>query len=282
MRTSFEPEKNLTEERFLTRGGSSLCSGGFIKFTFFFLLFLLLLTAFIFALWPQLDVEVSSLLYLRPDPLTAPLSGHFLLRDVWGVPLLRNLGSAVPMGLAIGLGVLHIVSIGWRLLGKSRSWFMSFCPRTFLFLALSLGLGPGLLVNVFFKDYSHRPRPVQIESFGGPWVFKPWYDWHGGCFTNCSFISGEASFAAWTLAPALLVPHAGLRYVLIGLSSFFALFVGGLRLGVGGHFLSDVIFAILLTFLLIMGLYWKLLLHRRAPPQRERDMNASLSRPASL
>jgi lipid A 4'-phosphatase len=84
--------------------------------------------------------------------------------------------------------------------------------------------------------------------------FMPWWDPRGGCDQNCSFASGETSGAAWTVAPALLVP-GGLRVVALGAAGVFTVAIGTLRVAFGGHFASDVIFAALLTLAVIWGTY---------------------------
>ena len=117
-------------------------------------------------------------------------------------------------------------------------------------LWLTLAIGPGLLVNVLFKDHSHRPRPVQIREFGGTMEFRPWYRFDGSCQVNCSFVSGEASEAFWMLAPASLAPPPLLPYS-VAAALIFGLAVSGLRLAYGGHFFSDVIFAAVLMILII-------------------------------
>ena len=50
---------------------------------------------------------------------------------------------------------------GWCLTGRNLA-----------FLALTLALGPGLLVNGLIKEHSHRPRPFQTQDFGGTWQFS--------------------------------------------------------------------------------------------------------------
>jgi membrane-associated phospholipid phosphatase len=84
--------------------------------------------------------------------------------------------------------------------------------------------------------------------------FVPWWDPRGGCEQNCSFVSGETSQATWAVAPALLMP-GGLRVVALGTVGIFTAVIGGLRLAFGGHFASDVLFAVLLTLTVIWAAY---------------------------
>nr|WP_252393696.1 phosphatase PAP2 family protein [Candidatus Rhodoblastus alkanivorans] len=126
--------------------------------------------------------------------------------------------------------------------------------RAIVFLVASLALGPGLLVNGVLKEVSHRPRPEQTLDFGGRWSFEPYDSFAGQCGHNCSFVSGEAATAAWTLAPALLAPPPA-RILAIAAALLFTLATGGLRMAFGGHYFSDVLFAALFTFVIVLALY---------------------------
>jgi lipid A 4'-phosphatase len=81
--------------------------------------------------------------------------------------------------------------------------------RAIIFLALTMVIGPGLLVNATFKPHGGRPRPVEIKQFGGQQSFVPWWNFEGGCRSNCSFVSGETSTAAWLFAPAVWCRRPG-------------------------------------------------------------------------
>ena len=111
----------------------------------------------------------------------------------------------------------------WRLPGW-RDWHCrqgscQFPGRAVVFLALTLALGPGLLVNGLLKEHWSRPRPGEVVEFGGSLAPTPW-DPRGRCEQNCSFVSGETSGAAWTVAPALLLPGT-LRAVALGAAGVF-------------------------------------------------------------
>jgi lipid A 4'-phosphatase len=74
------------------------------------------------------------------------------------------------------------------------------------------------------------------------------------CGRNCSFVSGEASSAFWTLAPALLAPPP-VRPLAVGAALVFGSGVAALRMAFGGHYLSDSLISGLLTILLVLGLH---------------------------
>ena len=200
---------------------------------------LLLLTAAVFAFAPHLDIAAARL-FLGS-------SGEFLGVTPLG-EMLRKLGYIVPFGLFAGVVLLWLARrTGFR--SRPRP-----AGRDVVFLALTLALGPGLLVNTVLKDNSHRPRPVQTIELGGSHQFRPWYRFDGACVRNCSFVSGEASTGFWTLAPALLTPPP-VRIAAVSASLVFGTFVALLRMSFGGHYLSDSLFSALLTVLLVLIAY---------------------------
>jgi membrane-associated PAP2 superfamily phosphatase len=126
--------------------------------------------------------------------------------------------------------------------------------RAALFLIATLALAPGLVVNGILKPYWPRPRPVQVMEFGGPQRFVAWWDPRGTCESNCSFVSGEASSAFWSLAPAALAPPPW-RALAYGVAIVYGATMSTLRIAAGGHFFTDVVFAGVLTFLIIWLAY---------------------------
>ncbi len=205
-----------------------------------FLIFLLIgaLVFFaLFALWPRLDLDAASLFYR---------SGHFVGRTPAGDGCRRFFYDAPYVLLAALLISALAKFLGWIERGPDG--------RAVVFLLASLALGPGLLVNGVLKEISHRPRPEQTLDFGGPWVFQPYDSFGGQCGNNCSFVSGEAATAAWTLAPALLAPPPA-RAAAVAAAVAFTLATGLLRMAFGGHYLSDVLFGALFTFVIVLGLF---------------------------
>jgi lipid A 4'-phosphatase len=123
--------------------------------------------------------------------------------------------------------------------------------RVVLFLVSTLALGPGLVVNGVLKEHWHRPRPVHVTEFGGTKAYVDWWNPGGGCERNCSFVSGETSSAAWMFAPAMLAPPQWRIAAFAGASIFTAV-IAVSRMAAGGHFFTDVLFAALLTMILIL------------------------------
>jgi lipid A 4'-phosphatase len=198
-------------------------------------------TGIVFAIDSHLDLQVTSLFF---DAASRSFPAASDSVAIW----LRGKSNWIFVGCAVAVGATAAA----RLLMPGRLHRIPTKPV--VFLALTLALGPGLLVNGLLKEHWSRPRPGEVVEFGGTLPFVPWWDPRGRCTSNCSFVSGETSGAAWTVAPALLVPGA-FRVVAFSAAGVFTLVVGVLRLAAGGHFLSDVLFAIALTLAVIWAVY---------------------------
>jgi lipid A 4'-phosphatase len=191
----------------------------------------------IFALWPGVDLSFASLFYHDGGFIgRGPAAEHF--RKIFYDAPYFVLGAFLLTALAKSFGR---VERGPGL-------------RAIAFLVGTLALGPGLLVNGVLKELSHRPRPAQTLEFGGPWRFQPYESFDGQCLRNCSFVSGEAATAAWTLAPALLAPPPT-RPFAVAAALLFTLATALLRMAFGGHYFSDVLFAALFTFIIVLAGY---------------------------
>jgi membrane-associated phospholipid phosphatase len=107
---------------------------------------------------------------------------------------------------------------------------------------------------VILKEHWNRPRPVAVTEFGGERTFVPWWDVRGDCDKNCSFVSGDVSMAAWTFAAAALAPPAW-RTLAYGGALALTAATAVVRVSFGAHFFTDVVFAGVMTFLLIWLLH---------------------------
>jgi membrane-associated PAP2 superfamily phosphatase len=231
--------------------------------SFIILVVLGVLAGVIFAADPSLDLRVAA-----------------FFRDLSAQPEVRRFDRLVdairqvgPYIIAAGVGPA-VVTLALKVCSPQRPGPMS--TRAALFLVLSLVLGPGLLVNGILKENWARPRPGAVTEFGGEHRFMPWWDPRGGCDSNCSFVSGETSSAAWMTAPAMLAPPPW-RYAALGAAWLYALGFAFIRLLAGGHFLSDVIFAAIFTGLVVWAVHGFIF---RWPATRveESALNATLER----
>lgn len=222
-----------------------------------------LILGLIFAIFPEIDLWAASLFY---DPQT----GRFPMARDEGWERVRNLAYWVPYLLvAPSLFVL----IRKFVFPRTK---MVIAPSVALFLVGSFIAGPGVLTNLVLKDNWGRPRPNQVEQFGGKSAFEPWWRPGGACHRNCSFVSGEGSLAFWTVAPAMLAPPAA-RPFTVGAAVVYGISVGGLRVTFGRHFLSDVLFAGVFTVGMVLLFYYLLL----APGRRnDAKLEAQLDRMA--
>ena len=110
------------------------------------------------------------------------------------------------------------------------------------FLAASLIIGPGLIVESLLKPNWGRARPDEIVAFGGTLPYTPPLWLSDACSHNCSFASGHAAVAFWVTAYAYLVPSRYYRSAMAA-GLLFGLAVGLVRIMQGAHFFSDVIYA---------------------------------------
>ena len=195
---------------------------------------LTVLTLGVFALWPGLDLTVSHIFFSDGGFDGAGLPDH-ITRDFFRVTPFVVLTAYTALWLAKRSGV----KLPWAPSG-----------RAVIFLIATIAIGPGLIVNLGLKDHWGRPRPYQTQDFNGPDPFMPWYDPHGACKRNCSFVSGEASTGFWMVAPASLLPPTW-RVPAIVAAFVFGAGASLLRLAFGGHYLSDVLLGGLFTLILI-------------------------------
>jgi lipid A 4'-phosphatase len=192
----------------------------------------------LFGFFPQLDLDIASLFY-DPGTKNFSLSKSFAFRYVREAAVWIQVLLIAPSVIAL---LIKLV------MPRAKPWMSS---RAAIFLIATLALAPGLVVNVLLKNHWDRPRPVAVTEFGGSERFVPWWDPRGQCRKNCSFVSGETSSAFWTLAPAALAP-APWRFLAYTSAIAFGIGMGVVRMAMGGHFFTDIVFAGLFTFIIIV------------------------------
>lgn len=162
--------------------------------------------------------------------------------------------------LSIGVAVISLL---WA--PFSANW------RPLVFLVLTLLLGSGLLTNLVLKDHFERPRPRQVEMFGGPYAYRPplalRWNWYNDAK---SFPSGHASSGFYFLS-FVFVGRFLRKGWLVALGWTLGLCMGGglgvMRMAQGGHFFSDVVAAGVLMWC-VASLLADLLLAPKTEPQR--------------
>jgi membrane-associated phospholipid phosphatase len=127
-------------------------------------------------------------------------------------------------------------------------------PRDTLFILSTLAIGPGLIVNLIFKNHWGRPRPVMLDVFSSAQPFVGVWQISDACSTNCSFVAGEASSALWLFTTLVLIPdrwRPAATKIILGLVIALSLN----RIAFGGHFLSDVLLSWGMTLVVITLAY---------------------------
>lgn len=220
----------------------------------------LVLSVYFVAL-PGVDLAISALFH-SPE-------GFTLSQD----PALRALrkSSSWIMG-AMLLGLL-VTFVGGLIRNPRR---LSDAARRSFVLIAGLALGSGLLVNGLLKAQWGRARPIQIEAFGGEADFTRAWQVSDQCLSNCSFVSGEGSSAAWMAAVVVVMAPAALRPWLLPLAVGYGWALSLNRIAFGGHFLSDILLSWALTALVIAVLHRLIL----ACPKAARQTRRARRRPA--
>ena len=197
--------------------------------------------ALLFAAYPSWDVQVAAW-FFDPSSAKFPLA----VDSEWNMA--RRAANWVPFLLLLPA----VFALLRKLVFPSER--MLIAPSIVLYLLGSLLIGPGLTSNLLLKENWGRPRPNSVQQFAGTAAYQPWWRPGGTCKRNCSFVSGEASLAFWTVAPASLAPPQ-MRPVALGAAVVFGTAVGSLRVAFGRHFVTDIVFAGLITIAIVLALY---------------------------
>jgi len=196
----------------------------------------ILAVSLLFLAYPGIDIWFSALFY-HPDV-------GFPMNRLGAFVALRSLTEILLISAVIVLIAAAVI----KLLRPTRPTPIR--PCDIVFLLTTLALGPGLIVNAFFKEFWGRPRPSAVDLFGGDSPFVGIWELSDSCISNCSFVSGEAAAAMWLVAVAIAVPGRWRKPALI-LAVVLAVLLSLNRIAFGRHFLSDVLLAWGLTLLVI-------------------------------
>ena len=206
----------------------------FLINTFFFAFFVLL-----FFLFPNLDIHFSKLFFYEEKFI----SEKYIF--------VKNLRSFLK-DLMVFISVFSLLLIVAGILLKKKVFF--FKRRTKLIL-LGFIVGPvigcGLIANFYFKDNWGRARPINIQEFGGDKIYAKPFIISDQCKKNCSWIGGEASAAFSFITGTIILKNP--IYLIINL--IFGIVVSLCRIAMGGHFLSDNIFAMI--FMIYLAILYK-------------------------
>lgn len=219
----------------------------------------------VYAKFPALDLIVSSRYFDASGGFVHAQDPLVLLLYDWTPPIGRGLA------LLAALHALFAPLLAKALDASGRPEAAERCRGAWrhvstVFLCAAL-LGPGLIIEGVFKNTVGRPRPVQVEAFGGAQPFQGPFAVGDNPEAHRSFCSSHAAAGFALMGLGLTCgPAWRRRWFLIGLVS--GAVIGAGRIMQGGHFLSDVIFAFYAVWLSCELVAWvdRRRLQRGQPP----------------
>ena len=182
----------------------------------------------------SLDIFLSSLFYGENE--------KFILQR-YSPPTIFVRQIILPMIL---LYLFFIPSLGLMLPLKKFYFNFNLKNKDVLFVFTAALFNLLIVVNVIFKNTWGRARPNDVLQLGGSEAFTPWFQTSDSCVSNCSFVSGDAS-VGFSIISLFFITK---KPIYLWLSIFFGLLLGAIRILEGGHFLSDVLVAGFLIFIL--------------------------------
>lgn len=205
---------------------------------------LLLLMALITAVFwlTDLDLQAARFFY-HPENKDVWYEGD---NAIWS--FFYQLGPVISILIAVGSIIVILFS------GLKKQWNHYRIKAVFILICFLIG--PGLIVNSLFKENWGRPRPAQVQELGGMEAYIPpvLYNSNGD---GKSFPSGHSSvgFALIAFFFVFKKRHLTLARIALLASLLMGGLLGAARMAAGGHFLSDVLWSMFITFLVSMGLY---------------------------
>lgn len=193
---------------------------------------------------PKWDMEIQHYFYKNgDDPIT-----HFMTG-----PILDFIFDDLPIVtfIALGLSVLAFIvsffgKINWR--------------KPALVMMLTMIIGSGVFVHLALKEYWGRPRPKQVENFGGAQAYRTiWSPQFKPPEPSKSFACGHCTLGFYFFALYLVgVRLKSKKIEFLGL--FLAFSLGAAysltRMMQGGHFLSDILVAMWIMWISALMSDW--------------------------
>ncbi len=173
------------------------------KYTFQAILFIsfTLVSLILFRTFPHVDIYVSQLVFEEkpcdPGSASSIVCGWFPFQFNDALNAARKLSLRLPFLLITGV----VVYLLYQLTINPRTTGLELKKSGLVIWTLLIGTVG--IINLVLKEIWGRPRPFEVEVFGGknPFVLPGTIAEY--CDRNCSFTSGEASSAAWLFTPGL-------------------------------------------------------------------------------
>jgi membrane-associated PAP2 superfamily phosphatase len=147
-------------------------------------------------------------------------------------------------------------------LAALAGWFWSYSSNRFrtlhrylLVIVLTAILGPGVLVNGILKNYWSRPRPREVQEFGGTWIYRHAHQ-PGIPGKGESFPCGHCTMGF--LFCSLMVfrkHHRWLAYTGAAVGISLGTLLSIARMVQGAHYLSDTLWSMGILLILPLVLY---------------------------
>ena len=186
-----------------------------------------------------IDLKITNIFYND--------EGFYLAQNTFGLIIYE--GAYYLTALII---VLLLVMLIINLINKTNPFGLN--RKAIIFLIAVYALAPGIVVNSILKEHVGRPRPAHIEQYGGDMQFQAPFVISNQCASNCSFVSGHASFA-FTFMVLGFFFRGSTRKIIFSSTFLFGLLVGFVRIFQGRHFFTDIVFAFFFTWPVITLVY---------------------------
>lgn len=198
---------------------------------------------------PEIDLAITALFF---DPETG-----FYLNDNLAVQVIYNVFRYMPAFLLPAMLIMLVAPWFIKSLQGTRKYTS--------FLLLVLLIGPGIVVHPILKDNWDRPRPRNVQEFGGEYQFQPAFIPAENGGKNKSFASGHGAMGFYFIAFAWIFRKR--RYFVAGLAIGTVVSLG--RIVQGGHFVSDVLTAGFIVYFTCQLLSYWILGHKNIKPSSE-------------
>lgn len=206
-----------------------------------------LLSSVLLVTFSDVDIRISRLFFDN---------GFHLADQGWARLLHEAVGCLIVVSTGSVIGIYLFNRFSNRTLGGVDG-------RKVLYLLLVLILGAGLIVNVVLKDNFGRPRPRDIEEFGGSKRFAPAFVIGSACKRNCSFSSGDGAGAFYYLAFFIASRRRAVAVAAVG----FGVSVSFARIASGAHFFSDTVVSFFVMLIVADVLHYYILLPKPVPSE---------------
>lgn len=174
-----------------------------------------------FTVFPNVDIALSQYFYKETFWLAKNPIVKFIHKSVFYVAY-----------------IIYIYALALLLRSRDR-----ISGKRFLAFITTYGLVPGAFVNSLLKAHWGRPRPNQVDLFGGhvPFYKVPLLP-TGLEAQYAGYVSGHAALAFFVTMIGVFVDQQRQRFWILMGFSYWAI-VALVRVVEGGHFLSDVLLA---------------------------------------